>query len=151
MTNKHKSIEEILEELYVSIESYTRLNGLKAEDSDAIEQVLAEHRTTLQSYAQQQVQEAVEEIEGLMEKLADIEHQRWAKWQDYLHSKMVEHSDGKGEWVCLPSELFKRWERQIATPYSGLSEQEKESDREQVRPYLSLILSILKSKTEDKK
>ena len=38
-----------------------------------------------------------------------------------------------------------RWERQIATTYAELSEKEKESDREQVRPYLPLIRKIEQS------
>jgi hypothetical protein len=37
-----KSNEEILEQVYVSLETHTRLNGLNAEDSDGIELVLAE-------------------------------------------------------------------------------------------------------------
>lgn len=72
----------------------------------------------------------------LLEHFANIEHARWSKWQAYMHSKCVEYGDGKGEWVCFPAELYKRWERQINTPYAELSESEKESDREQVRPYL---------------
>ena len=75
----------------------------------------------------------------IFEELASIEHQRWADWQKYLHSKCVEHSDGKGKWVCFPSELFKQWERQIATNYKDLSEKEKDSDREQVLRYFHLI------------
>ena len=76
---------------------------------------------------------------SLREKLADIEHQRWADWQRYVHSKFVEHSNGNGEYVCLPTELFKGWQKQIDTPYSELSEKEKDSDREQVDRYLPLI------------
>jgi len=75
----------------------------------------------------------------LMEKLADIEHQRWSDWQKYLHSKCVEHSDGKGEWVCFPAVSFRRWNRQIETSYKDLSEVEKDSDREQVIRYWNLI------------
>lgn len=78
-----------------------------------------------------------------VEKGANLEHARWAKWQKYLHSKCVEHENGKGEWVCFPAELFRRWERQINTPYSELSEQEKESDRKEVGSYLPLIRTLL--------
>ena len=82
-------------------------------------------------------------IEDFIEKGADLEHSRWSKWQSYMHSKCVEHENGKGEWVCFPSESFRRWERQINTPYSDLSEKEKESDREQVREYIPLLNQIL--------
>lgn len=84
----------------------------------------------------------------VFEKLAAIEHERWADWQKYLHSKcvkVIDVDDEKGtenlREVTLPIELFKQWERQIATPYEELSEVEKESDREQVRRYWDLIKS----------
>lgn len=88
----------------------------------------------------------------MMEKFAALEHERWVKWQKYMHSKFLNHSDGRGEYVCLPMDLLKRWEKQIETPYSELSEQEKESDREQVRPYLeyfSTLLDKLESKVNN--
>jgi len=82
----------------------------------------------------------------LFEKLADIEHQRWAGWQKYMHSnciKVVELFEGeKAETlkeVTIPVELFNQWERQINTPYSKLSEKEKDSDRDQVMRYWKLI------------
>lgn len=77
------------------------------------------------------------ELDGLMEKLADVEHVRWAKWQNYLHSHLTWNNELQA-WV-LPHEWKARWQTQINTPYSMLSEKEKESDREQVRPYLKLI------------
>lgn len=86
-----------------------------------------------------------------IEKGAAIEHSRWARWQAYMHSKFVEHSDGKGEFVCLPVELYRRWERQISTPYSELSEQEKESDREQVRPYIPLVREAISEAVEEER
>jgi len=90
--------------------------------------------------------EVIEERkEEFVESGADLEHDRWGKWQAYMHSKMVEHSNGKGEFVCLPVGLYRRWERQIATTYKDLSETEKESDREQVRPYLPLVESHTKA------
>lgn len=69
------------------------------------------------------------------EKLAAIEHERWADWQKYLHSKCIRESTG----LLIPATLVKQWERQIATPYAELSEKEKESDREQVLRYWPLI------------
>ena len=66
----------------------------------------------------------------LMEKLADAEHNGWAHWQKYLHSKCVANEDGS---LTIPAELVERWTRQINTPYSELTEKEKESDRNQVR------------------
>ena len=82
----------------------------------------------------------------LFEKLAAIEHERWPDWQRYMHSKCVKVIDVDDEQkieilreVELPVELYERWERQINTPYLELTEEEKESDRNQVRRYWDLI------------
>ena len=74
--------------------------------------------------------------EELFEKLSEIEHQRWADWQKYVHNKGTKNDDGS---ITLPSHLVIQWERQINTPYAELSEREKESDREQVKRYFHLI------------
>lgn len=81
-----------------------------------------------------------EQIE-LMEKLADIEHQRWADWQKYLHSKLKKHpiSLNGTHYYLLSEDLYKHWKRQIATSYKHLSEAEKDSDREQVMRYWQFI------------
>lgn len=77
--------------------------------------------------------------EDLIEKLADIEHQRWSDWQKYLHKV---YEDRKLD------EFIPRWERQIKTPYSELSEEEKQSDRDQVERYLPIIKQLLASTCE---
>ena len=75
-----------------------------------------------------------EQIE-LMEKLADIEHTRWGDWQSWCHKILREN---------CPSEklekVLERWDRQIKTNYKDLSEEEKDSDREQVFRYFNLII-----------
>ena len=72
----------------------------------------------------------------LLEKLADIEHKRWADWQSWCHTVLREH---------CPSEklekVLERWDKQIATNYNDLSEEDKEKDREQVMRYWDLINS----------
>jgi hypothetical protein len=77
----------------------------------------------------------------LTEQLAAAEHERWAHWQRYVHSKGLQQPDGS---IVLPADLVSRWEQQIATQYAQLTEQEKESDRDQVRKYLPLILALFK-------
>lgn len=74
---------------------------------------------------------------NLIEKMADMEHMRWAKWQNYLHSFLTWNNEIQA-WV-LPHEKKDHWQMQINTPYQMLSEKEKESDRDQVKPYLPLI------------
>jgi hypothetical protein len=85
-------------------------------------------------------------LNELLETLASIEHERWSHWQRYVHSKSVAHGDGGA--LVIPADLVERWERLIATPYSELTEEEKESDREQVRRYLPLIARFLGEKLE---
>jgi len=83
-----------------------------------------------------------EQDKELREKLAAIEHERWADWQRYVHSVCYENKGIGGEptgELTIPSELARRWERQIGTPYHELSEKEKDSDREQVDRYWQLI------------
>ncbi|MCK4108932.1 hypothetical protein [Acinetobacter radioresistens] len=75
----------------------------------------------------------------LIEKLAAIEHKRWAHWQRYLHSQCLENDDGS---LTIPADLVKKWSKQINTDYSSLTESEKDSDREQVMKYLPLLNSF---------
>lgn len=89
----------------------------------------------------------------LIERLADVEHQRWADWQQWVHQqgeRVLREGrttcagltlDG-GDLVLLANDVS-RWERQIATPYADLSEREKQSDREQVMRYWPLIVTFV--------
>lgn len=82
-------------------------------------------------------------LDDIIEDLADIEHERWAHWQRYMHDKCEHRLDGS---LVIPSDLVAQWERQIATNYCDLTEQERESDREQVRKYIPTILDALSDK-----
>ncbi|CAN7725564.1 hypothetical protein LJR234_006378 [Mesorhizobium amorphae] len=79
-------------------------------------------------------------LEAAIDRLAAIEHDRWAHWQDYMHRAGERLPDGR---VILPADQVARWDRQIATSFSDLNDAEKESDRDQVRRYLPVILAIL--------
>lgn len=70
----------------------------------------------------------------LIEKLADIEHQRWADWQEWCHKVLRENNPSPEI-----GDVLERWDRQIETPYRELSELEKQSDRDQVKRYWPLI------------
>lgn len=85
-------------------------------------------------------------LEGIVEDLAAIEHERWTHWQRYLHEKGVRQPDGS---LILPAELVSRWDIQIETPYADLSEAGKESDREQVQRYLPRIIAELSKRRFD--
>lgn len=81
-----------------------------------------------------------------IEKGADLEHDRWSKWQEYMHSKVYDSSESLNPHLkVIPTESYNHWERQIKTKYSDLSEKEKESDRIEVRKYLPLIKEIITS------
>ena len=75
----------------------------------------------------------------LIEKLAAIEHKRWAHWQRYLHSQCLKNDDGS---LTFPADLVKKWNKKIDTDYFNLTESEKDSDREQVLKYLPLLNSF---------
>lgn len=82
----------------------------------------------------------------LIETLASIEHERWADWQKYVHSR-CEHwgpvgSDETTELV-IPHELVEQWECQILTPYAHLSEAEKQADRDQVARYWPVLVQFV--------
>ncbi|MBY5879411.1 hypothetical protein ELI54_30005 (plasmid) [Rhizobium ruizarguesonis] len=79
-------------------------------------------------------------LDGLVDQLASIEHERWAHWQRYVHSKSLKQPDGS---MLLPAELVAQWERQINTPFERLSDKEKDSDREQVQKYLPFLKAAL--------
>jgi hypothetical protein len=81
----------------------------------------------------------------LLERLADLEHQRWSHWQRFVHSRCLPGPDGS---LIIPAELVRRWEQQVSTPYSELTEREKDSDRDQVRRYLPVIAEALGAEVE---
>lgn len=88
--------------------------------------------------------EASRRLEENIDILAGVEHERWSKWQRYLHKQSIRQPDGS---LLIPAELVARWERQIQTKFADLSEAERESDREQVRNYLPAVLDALCSST----
>lgn len=67
--------------------------------------------------------------DDFVERLAEQAHRSWSGWARY----MIDH------WS---PESVARWERQIATPYADLTEQEKQSDRVEARAYLHVIESL---------
>lgn len=85
------------------------------------------------------VRAALEDDQAI-DRLAAIEHERWAHWQQYLHDQCERRNDGS---LVIPRELVSRWEEQVGTPFEELSPAEQESDREQVRRYLPLVVEIL--------
>ena len=72
----------------------------------------------------------------LREKLAAAQHEIWINWMEYLFSVSISDPDGT---CTIPADKVARWVRQMNTPYSELTEDEKDSDREQADKILSVI------------
>jgi len=77
-----------------------------------------------------------------IEQLASEEHRSWSKWARYMLGEIKKElkvypgpirTTDLSELACI-----RRWQRQVATLYVDLSEEEKESDRKVVREKLPL-------------
>jgi len=74
--------------------------------------------------------------DDVRERLAGVQHAIWAHWMRYMFTQGTVNPDGS--WT-MPAEKAARWGGQMRTPYSDLTEKERESDREQAD---KIILSI---------
>jgi hypothetical protein len=70
------------------------------------------------------------------EALAALAHEQWCGWMAYLFSKCEPGPDGTR---IIPAWAVERWSRQVETHYSGLSEEEKDSDRKEAAKMLALL------------
>ena len=77
--------------------------------------------------------------DNIRERLASAVHESWSHWMQHLFSKATDNPDGS---VTIPATFTDRWRRQMKTEYKRLSEQEKESDREQADILLSLFETL---------
>lgn len=89
--------------------------------------------------------------ELLREKLADIEHQRWSDWMEFvIDSSIISGDDNIGiRTIGVETKRFDRWKEQMETDYDDLTEKEKDSDREQVDRYFPLLKEFLSSQLEE--
>lgn len=85
------------------------------------------------------IREVLESPE-VLDRLATVEHERWAHWQRYMHDQCLKQDDGS---LLIPPELVRRWEKQIMTPYAALTKTEQRSDQEQVLKYLPVVIDAL--------
>lgn len=76
-------------------------------------------------------------MKDLVEILAAFAHDaQWSGWMQYLFSKCAANPDGT---MTIPAWAVQRWQRQMTTPYTELSESERESDREEARRVLFVL------------
>lgn len=72
------------------------------------------------------------------EKLAAYAHEAWSGWMKYMFEKSgFNIHEGT---IVIPQELVERWSRQMNTPYDGLPESEKESDRKEADKMLAIMV-----------
>lgn len=76
----------------------------------------------------------------LREKLSEVQHEIWSHWMKYLFSVCEQNGNGS---LTIPVDKVKHWQRQMDTPYSDLTEREKDSDREQADKVLTIINQIV--------
>jgi len=80
--------------------------------------------------------------EKALESLSDVSNKIWSSWMEYLFLKC--ETDKYGQKI-IPIRLVNKWRRQIETPYKDLSEDEKDSDREQAYKILKALKKSYKN------
>jgi len=80
-----------------------------------------------------------------IEYLADKEHDSWSNWMKWLFKCSVSNEDGT---ITIPKDKIVQWQRQMNTPYSELSEPEKEADRKEIQ-HILLLESALEAQVAD--
>lgn len=75
------------------------------------------------------------EDEDIISTLEQIEYMRRNRWSKYMLS-VCSINDGK---YVIPAEKAELWEEEMRTPYSELSEKQKESDRKEVYTIFSEV------------
>lgn len=78
------------------------------------------------------------EKDTMKERLAEFAHKQWSSWMEYLFSKCSMNQNGT---ATIPAWAVERWQRQMKTLYSNLSENEKDSDRAEADRVLAIIVS----------
>ena len=76
----------------------------------------------------------------LREQLADEQHAIWSHWMGYMFACGTHMPDGT--WV-MPADKARRWQRQMETPYTALTDKERESDRHQADKVLAVVQPAL--------
>jgi hypothetical protein len=81
-------------------------------------------------------EEDEEDNEVLHEDLAELAHEQWSGWMEYLFSKCVMNKDGT---AIIPKWAVDHCQAQIKTTFEDLSESEKESSRKEAEKMLEIM------------
>ena len=76
----------------------------------------------------------------MRETIAAVQHEIWTHWMECL---IAQGEDGYVDRIAIPAEVARRWRRQMDTPYADLSEEEKESDRDQAEKVMAAIFKLM--------
>lgn len=79
----------------------------------------------------------IDEKQDRREQIAALQHEIWAHWMRYLFTCCEGNEDGS---MTIPVDKVARWRRQIDTPYSELTDRERESDLEQADKIVKILL-----------
>jgi hypothetical protein len=101
------------------------------EFSRQLETELAEARAEIE-----RLKAATIDASLLREKLAELAHNQWVGWMNYLFSQCEINIHGH---CVIPQWANERWHRQVATRYADLSEVEKDSDRNEADRFLAVF------------
>jgi hypothetical protein len=77
--------------------------------------------------------------DAFREELAAYAHDAWCRYMNHMFGKCVR----QGVAILIPGDYAQSLKRLAAIPYENLSEQEKESDREEADKILSMIFASL--------
>lgn len=72
---------------------------------------------------------------SVRECLSEYAHEAWSGWMKYMFEKSTVNPDGT---ITIPRWAVERWTRQMNLSYIELSEEEKESDRDEADRMLSI-------------
>jgi hypothetical protein len=88
------------------------------------------------------------------DEIADLCHQQWSLWMEHLFDKTFKDLDGlydkENGNLIIPKRFVERWKRQMNTPYSELSEEEKESDRREAEKFISHFIRFFENESIQK-
>jgi len=74
--------------------------------------------------------------DSIREQLAELAHDQWSGWMEYLFSKSTYNKDGT---VTIPKWAVERWGAQMESSFSGLTEEERDSDRVEADKFLKVF------------
>jgi len=99
------------------------------------------NRYKVESHNKRMKEKEREKERDLREELAELCHEQWSSWMEYLFSKCdygTLRYTNVGV-MYISKKAVDRWKRQMNTDYKDLSEEEKDSDRKEADKFLGIM------------